>query len=358
MARAGTNLRTSYFESNEVLRRPYQKVLIALMLLAALLLPSWSSGYFLHLLNLCLLAGIGALGLMMLTGFCGQISLGHAAFLAIGAFTTVILTVHLKMPFIVVIPAAAVTGAMIGFLVGLPSLRFRGVYLAISTLAMHYAIIFVATTYQAKIGSSASAGISIADPTIGPLKISSTHTWYYFLLVLLTLITIGCVNLVRTRPGRAWMAIRDRDIAAEALGINLTRYKLLAFMLSATLASVSGSLMAYYSNVVTVETYTLDLAVIYVAMIIVGGMGSILGGLMGAFFITLLPYGIDHFFEYLPRAWRFGSTVFGVQVGAVGVCIILFLLLEPKGLAEIWRRAETYFDRWPFRYRPLDTTRR
>ena len=358
MARVGAYLRTSYLESNEVLRRPYQKLLIGLIIAGALALPGGASEYFLHLTNLCLLACIGALGLTILTGFCGQISLGHAAFLAIGAFTTVILNVHLKMPFVVVVPTAAVSGAIVGFIIGLPSLRFRGVYLAISTLAMHYAIIFLCTTYQARFGSSASAGITIPDPGIGPFRLRGEYAWYYVLLVLVTLVTIACVNLMRTRPGRAWMAIRDRDIAAAALGINLTRYKLAAFMLSASLASVSGCLAAYYSNVVTVEGYTLDLAVIYVAMIIVGGMGSILGGLMGAIFITLLPYGIDSLFGFLPRSWRFGSTVFGVQVGAVGACIILFLLFEPKGLAEIWRRIQSYFDRWPFRYRPLDTVRR
>ena len=358
MARIATNLRTSYLQSNEVLQRPYQKLLVAIILLSALALPAGSSTYFIHLMNLCFLAAIGALGLAILTGYCGQISLGHAAFLAIGAFTTVILSVKLQLPFVVVIPAAAVAGALVGFIVGLPSLRFRGVYLAISTLAMHYAIIFLTTTYQANFGTSATAGISIGDPFIGPLKLSGDRTWYYFLLVILTMTTIACVNLVRTRPGRAWMAIRDRDIAAEALGVDLTRYKLLAFMVSATLASVSGSLMAYYSNVVTVEKYTLDLAIIYVAMIIVGGMGSILGAVLGAIFITLLPYGIDSLFDFLPRSWRFGATLFGVQVGAVGLCIILFLLFEPKGLAEIWRRIEIYFDRWPFKYRPLDATRR
>src|SRR5215471_16166917 len=188
MARAGTNLRTSYLEANEVLRRPYQKLLVLLILALALLLPAGSSDYFLHLVNLCFLACIGALGLMILTGFCGQISLGHAAFLAIGAFTTVILTVHVKMPFVVVVPAAAVSGAFIGFIVGLPSLRFRGVYLAISTLAMHYAIIFVCTTYQANFGSSASAGITIPDPLIGPFRLRGEFAWYYFLLVLLTLV--------------------------------------------------------------------------------------------------------------------------------------------------------------------------
>jgi branched-chain amino acid transport system permease protein len=332
MSRAGPNLRTSYLESNEVVPRPYQKVLITIVLAVAILLPATTSTYFVHLLDLCFLSAIGALGLMLLTGYCGQISLGHAAFLAVGAFTTVILTVHVGAPFIVVLPAAALSGALLGFIVGLPSLRFRGVYLAISTLAMHYAIIYLATSYQANFGSSATAGITIPDPSIGPFVLAGDHSWYYFLLALLTLVTGACVNLARTRPGRAWMAIRDRDIAAQALGINLARFKLLAFVASSTLASLSGSLLAYYSNVVTVEKYTLDLAVTYVAMIIVGGMGSVLGALLGA--------------------------MFSVQVGAVGVCIILFLLFEPRGLAEIWRRIETYFDRWPFRYRPLESVRR
>lgn len=358
MSRAGYNLRTSYLEANEVLHRPYQKLLVVFVLLVALVLPAVSSAFFIHLLNLCFLSAVGGLGLMLLTGFCGQISLGHAAFLAVGAFTTVILTVHVGLPFVLVVPAAAISGAILGFIIGLPSLRFRGVYLAISTLAMHYAVIFLATNYQANFAKSATAGITIPDASIGPLVLRGEYAWYYFALVFLTLVTICCVNLVRTRPGRAWMAIRDRDIAAAALGINLARYKLLAFMVSSTLASVAGSLLAYYSNVVTVETYTIDLAVIYVAMIIVGGMGSVLGALFGSAFITLLPFGIDALFSYLPREWRFGSTLFGVQVGAVGLCIILFLLFEPKGLAEIWRRIETYFDRWPFRYRPLDTTRR
>jgi branched-chain amino acid transport system permease protein len=358
MTRLGPNLRTSYLQANAVLPRPYQRLLLGFVVVAAAILPAVATTFFVHLMNLCFLAAIGALGLAILTGFCGQISLGHAAFLAVGAFTTEILNVHARLNFVLVVPAAAAAGAALGFIVGLPSLRFRGVYLAISTLAMHYAIIFLATTYQAKFVSSASAGITIPDPSIGPLVLRGDYAWYYFLLAFLTLTTAFCTNLARTRPGRAWMAIRDRDIAAAALGVDLTRYKLRAFMASSMLASTSGSLLAYYSNVVTVEKFTLDLAVIYLAMIVVGGMGSILGAIMGAIFITLLPYGIDFLFGFLPRGWRFGSILFGVEVGAVGMCVVLFLLFEPKGLVEIWRRIEVYFDRWPFRYRPLEATRR
>lgn len=357
--RAGSPyLRVSHAESNEVLRRPYQKVLVGAALAAVLLIPAAASSFYVHLLNLAALASVGALGLNLLTGYCGQISLGHAAFLATGAFTTVVLVVHVGAPFWLVVPAAGLVGALLGLLLGLPSLRFRGLYLAIGTLAMHYAVVFAVTSYQANIGPSASAGISIPDPRLGPLVLADDRVWYYFLLAVLGGVTAFCLNLVRTQPGRAWTAIRDRDIAAEALGVNLAHYKLLAFVVSSTLAAMAGSLHAYYSNVVTAEEFTLDLAVTYLAMIIVGGMGSILGSIFGAVFITMLPFAVDYVFEFLPRSWRFGSTVFGVQFGAVGLSIVLFLVLEPRGLIEVWRRVETYFERWPFRYRPLETARR
>jgi branched-chain amino acid transport system permease protein len=159
------------------------------------------------------------------------------------------------------------------------------------------------------------------------------------------------LNLSRTYIGRAWVAIRDRDIAAETSGINVPRYKLLAFTISAALAALAGSLGAYFTTVVTVEEYTLELAIVYLAMIIVGGMGSVIGSVLGAVFITLLPFGVARIFEAFP--WQLGTTAFGVQQAAIGFAIIGFLLFEPDGLIEIYRRIATYFERWPFRYREL-----
>jgi branched-chain amino acid transport system permease protein len=294
---------------------------------------------------------IGAVGINLLTGYCGQLSLGQASFLAIGAFTTAILSQRFGMPFFVAIPASCCAGAAVGFVVGLPALRFRGIYLAITTLAMHYAIIYVLTDYQAIVGPSASAGITVPAPSLAGFTLNSERGWFYVLLVVATLVVIFGLNLSRTYIGRAWAAIRDRDIAAEASGINVPHYKLLAFTISAALAALAGSLGAYFTTVVTVEEYTLELAIVYLAMIIVGGMGSIPGSVLGAVFITLLPFGVDRLFEVLP--WQLGTTAFGIQQAAIGVAIIGFLLFEPDGLIEIYRRIATYFERWPFRYREL-----
>jgi branched-chain amino acid transport system permease protein len=351
-------LRVTYAETNRILPEPYQRVLVAGIAVAALALPAFSNAYLIYLLNLTFLAIIGAVGLNLLTGYCGQVSLGHASFPAIGAFVTAILSNRYGAPVWVALPAACLVGAVVGFVVGLPALRFRGIYLAITTLAMHYAIIFVLTTYQANFGSSATAGISVPAPSLEGYEINGGRAWYYTLLLVSVGVIVFSLNLSRGYIGRAWVAIRDRDIAAASVGINVTRFKLLAFVCSATLAALAGSLGAYFTGVVTVEAYTLELAIIYLAMIIVGGMGSIAGGVLGAVFMTLMPFGIEWLFDALPQAWRLGTTSYGLQEAATGVAIIVFLLFEPKGLIEIYRRTAEYFERWPFRYRELQPAER
>jgi branched-chain amino acid transport system permease protein len=351
-------LRVSYAETNRILGEPYQRVLVALIMLALVCFPIFAGNYLLHLLNLSLLATIAAVGLNLLTGYCGQVSLGHASFIAIGAFTTAILAQRYHAPFWLTIPASCGLGAAIGLIVGLPALRFRGIYLAITTLAMHYAIIFLLTAYQANVGPSATAGISVPAPSLGGLELDGERSWYVVLLIVSAAVVLFGLNLSRTYIGRAWVAIRDRDIAAAASGINVTRLKLLAFMCSAALAALAGSLGAYFTAVVTVEAFTLELAILYLAMIIVGGMGSIAGSVLGAVFMTLLPFGIERAFDELPAAWRLGTTAFGIQEAAVGIAIIAFLLFEPKGLIEIYRRIAIYFERWPFRYRELQPAER
>jgi len=351
MARKSPYLHVSYAETNRVLAEPYQRALVAALVVAIVCIPFFAGGYFLHLMNLCSIAVIGAVGINLLTGYCGQLSLGQASFLGIGAFTTAILAQRYGMPFFVAVPASCCAGAAVGLVVGLPALRFRGIYLAITTLAMHYAIIYVLTDYQAIVGPSASAGITVPAPSLGGFTLNSERGWFYVLLIVAALVVIFALNLTRTYIGRAWVAIRDRDIAAEASGIDVPRYKLLAFMISAALAALAGSFGAYFTTVVTVEEYTLELAIIYLAMIIVGGMGSVTGSVMGAVFITLLPFAVQRVFEILP--WQLGTTSFGIQEATIGMAIIGFLLFEPDGLIEIYRRTATYFERWPFRYREL-----
>ncbi len=358
MASGSPYLKTDYRHDVAILDTPSRRVGCALGLLTALALPFLASPFWLHLTNLVALATVGAVALNLLTGVCGQVSLGHAAFLAVGAFTAAIMAGHLHVPFLLVLGTAAAVGAMLGLIVGLPSLRFRGLYIAISTLAMHYAILYGLRTYQANLGGSATAGMHVPSPSLGPLVLNNDRSWYYVLLAAAVGSIAVAINLLRTQPGRAWMALRDRDIAAEALGIHVAYYKLLAFMVSSGLTALAGALIAYFSNVVTSDEYTLELAVSYLAMIIVGGLGSVLGSVLGAAFITLLPHLIDKAFAVLPRPSFIGTQVFSLQIAVLGIVILLFLVFEPRGLVEIWRRIRVYFDLWPFRFRPLEVVRR
>jgi len=334
-----------------LLNTPVRRTWFAVFVVGALAVPFFGNALVVDLLCRTALAVIGAQALNLLTGYTGLVSLGHAGLMAAGAFASGILTAELGAPFWIALPAAPLVGGLLGFLVGIPSLRLKGVYLALSTLALHFVILYVAAEYQSARGFS--TGLLIPRPTLGPLTIAGGRAWYYTLLVLAAATTLFCLNLVRTRAGRAWMAIRDRDIAAATTGINVTRYKLMAFVVSSAITAFGGSLYGYYAGFVSVEAFTFFTAIEYIAMITIGGLGSVLGSILGAAFVTLLPYGVDALINVLPVGERVQSHLFAVKFGAFGLLMALFLVLEPRGLVSIWSRVRTYFDLWPFRYHPL-----
>jgi branched-chain amino acid transport system permease protein len=316
-----------------------RRVRFSVALAALVGLPFIATPFLLDLANQVLLASIGALALMLLTGFAGLISLGTAGLLAAGAYSVGVLVREVGAPFWVTLPTAAVVGALLGLIFGLPSLRLRGLYLAISTLGLHFVVVYLGGEYEAR--EVLSTGIMIDSPSIGRFELSSGRGWYFVLLGFAALALLISVNLQRTRTGRAWRALREREVVAGALGIDVQRFKLLAFIVSAIMTSIAGTLSAYFRNFVSIDAFSLYLTVQYVAMIIIGGMGSIPGALLGAGFVILFPYAIEAIAGYLPA--RFGNAVFALDYAAFGVVMILFLLLEPAGLIGIWRRLRNSF---------------
>jgi branched-chain amino acid transport system permease protein len=354
--RASGYFRTGYAQDLSLLRTRSERISLGVLLLALAAFPFMASPFALDLACQVFLASMGALSLMLLTGYAGQISLGHAGLLAAGAFTTGILAREMHAPFWIALPASALTGMVLGFVFGLPSLRLRGLYLAVSTLALHFIVIYLGGEYETKRGFS--TGIVIEAPTLLGYKLSNGRVWYFVLLIAVAASLLACINLLRTRSGRAWRAVHANETVAEALGISIAGHKLLAFVISSSMTSVAGSLFAYYRGFVSIEAFDLFLAIQYVAMIIVGGMGSLLGAILGAAFVTLFPYIIESLLHLLPNVERLAGDIFAVNYAAFGVVMILFLVLEPLGLVGIWHRLQNYFLLWPFKYRPLAGARK
>jgi branched-chain amino acid transport system permease protein len=353
--RASGYIHTNYGEDLALLRTRTERMSLAIFLIIVASFPFLASPFALDLACQVFLASIGALSLMLLTGFAGQISLGHAGLIAAGAFTTGILAREIAAPFWITLPASALTGILLGFIFGLPSLRLRGLYLAVSTLALHFVVIYLGGEYETKRGFS--TGIVIDPPGLVGFKLGG-RGWYFILFMAAFASLLICVNLLRSRSGRAWGAIHVRETVAEALGINIARYKLLAFVISSSMTSVAGCLFAYYRGFVSVEAFDLFLSIQYVAMIIIGGMGSLLGAVLGAMFVTVFPYLIEALLRLLPNAQKLAGDIFAVNYAAFGVVMILFLAFEPLGLVGIWRRLQNYFLLWPFRYKPLAGARK
>jgi branched-chain amino acid transport system permease protein len=349
--RASGYFRTDYAQDFLLVETRLQRFGLTVLCLALAAFPFLASPFQLDLACQVFLAAIGALSLMLLTGYAGQISLGHAGLLAAGAFTTGILFQEANAPFWVTLPASAVVGAILGVVFGLPSLRLRGLYLAVSTLALHFIVIYFGGEYEAKRGFS--TGIVIDPPRLAGHSLDDPRAWYFALLAAAAATLMICINLLRSRTGRAWGAIRANETVAEALGISIARYKLLAFVISSSITAVAGALFAYYRGFVSVEAFSLFLSISYVAMIIIGGMGSLLGALLGAVFVTLFPYLIEGVLLKLPGAQGYAGEVFAINAAAFGFVMVVFLIFEPLGLIGIWRRVQTYFLLWPFKHRPL-----
>lgn len=349
--RASGYFRTAYAQDFALVETRMQRTCLGIFVAALLIFPFLASAFQLDLACQVFLASIGSLSLMLLTGYAGQISLGHAGLLAAGAFTAGILYKELGTPIWLTLPASAVAGALLGIIFGLPSLRLRGLYLAVSTLALHFVVVYLGGEYEAKRGFS--TGILIDPPSIGGYSLTDPRIWYFVLLTAAVATLMICINLLRSRTGRAWNAIHAHETVAQALGINVAGYKLLAFVISSALTAVAGALFAYYRSFVSVEAFSLFLTIQYVAMIIIGGMGSLLGALLGALFVTLFPYAIETALLALPGAQRYAGDVFAVNFAAFGLAMILFLVFEPLGLVGIWRRIQSYFLLWPFKYRPV-----
>jgi branched-chain amino acid transport system permease protein len=318
-----------------------------------LVIPLGLHEYYLSICNLVWIAVIGAIGLNILVGYTGQVSIGHGAFMSVGAYTAANLATRLDSPWPVNLLAGGLMAAAVGAVVGIPSLRIKGLYLAIATLAGQL-IIEWTINHVTFISGGVQASIEVPRPRLGSMVLNTQRDMYYFLLVFVVIAIVGSMNLIRSRVGRAFIAIRDQDIAAEIIGIDIFRYKLLAFAISSFYAGVTGVLYTYFLGIANYEQFQIGVSIDYLAMIIIGGLGSILGSIFGAIFVTLLPIVIRISME------NFGDLIFSRQIVLnlipnlrlmlFGVLIIVFLIVEPDGLNRLWRNIRSYFRIWPFAY--------
>jgi branched-chain amino acid transport system permease protein len=346
--------KTSYVADMALYPLPIARWAVAgLAALFIVVIPLTLSEYYVSILNLILIAVVGALGLNILVGYTGQISIGHGALMSVGAYTAANLVTRLHAPFWLALPAGGAMAAAVGAVIGIPSLRIKGLYLAIATLAGQL-IIEWTINHVPWISGGVQASIEVPRPSLLGLQIKTQTELYLFLLFFATLAIVATMNLVRSRIGRAFVAIRDQDIAAEIIGIDIFRYKLRAFAISSFYAGVTGVLYTYYLGIANYEQFQLGVSIDYLAMIIIGGLGSVLGSILGAIFITLLPIATRWLLEGLGGLLFSPADLLNIipnlRLVMFGGLIILFLALEPEGLSRLWRNILAYFRVWPFSY--------
>jgi len=314
-------------------------------------IPFVSNAYVLYVLNTIGIYAIAAIGLNILIGFTGQISLGHGAFFGVGAYAGAILASKAGFPFWLAVPAAGLVTAAVGMVFGLPSARLKHLYLCIATLAGQIIIEYVLVQWEPLTGGA--EGISVIGTTLFGFDLGNDRSFYFVIFISFAIMTWMAVNLIRTRFGRAFIAIRDNDRAAEGMGIPIFQYKLLSFAISSFYTGVAGALYAFYMISITPEPFNLWQSIEFIAMIIIGGLGSISGAVFGTVFIVTLNEILSHTTEFLMNVGSSSGiaiTIAPLREFVFGLAIVLFIIFEPKGLAEVWRIIRSSFRLWPFSY--------
>src|SRR5712675_1817339 len=345
------DFRTSYAADTTIFPTTTSRNFAILGIVLICFAPMVFTNYWLSISIQIGIFAIAALGLNILVGFTGQISIGHAAFFLLGAFTSAYVSNTLPIPVFFAIPLAGVITALVGLIFGLPAARLKGLYLVIATLAAQYILIDFFSRADWFSGGTVPAS---ANPfSIFGYTFRGDRQYFYVVLAYMLVSYLLVTNLMRTRDGRALVAVRDHYLSAEIMGINLTKYRTLSFGLAAFFAGVGGALYAHYNQVVSNEGFGIDRSIIFLAMIIIGGLGSIMGTLMGTAFVVLLPESMEWLSVALrdspiDQALGLKNNIAFLREMAIGVIIIIFLIFEPDGLAHRWRQIKAYWKLYPF----------
>ena len=352
MQPAGT-FNMSYSQDMAIIRTRFQWGAFIAFLIFLFTLPLYAGDYWLTIINTIAITLIAILGLNILIGYCGQISIGHAAFVAIGAYTAAILTHHYGWSAWATLPCSILAASLIGLIFGLPALRVRGFYLAMTTLGAQVIIIwFISHGGHFGIPTGGSYGLSVARPTLGDIVINTETEFFYLIMVFTLVATFLAKNLARTRAGRAFVAIRDNDLAAEVLGINLNYYKVLAFFIACAFAGVAGWLRVYYLGYAHYEHYPLIDSIWWIGILIVGGLGSTMGAIFGTVFLMLLWEGaavLSPIIGNLLPGVAYEIFASSTQI-LTGLVIALFIVFEPRGISHRWQIFKSYYRLLPFSY--------
>jgi branched-chain amino acid transport system permease protein len=332
------------------------------MLVLFIGIPLVADEYWLSVCNQVGYTVLGALGVQLLIGFCGQVTLGHAAFLAVGAYTSTLLILEFPWPKIFIdaglaypisIFIAAIASGIWCVLFGLPSAKVKGFYLILTSMAAQFITVdFVITQYISQIGGRGQAfSLPVGTIKIGPWVIDSDLKVYFMMLVLVIVLVAGVLNLLRSRVGRAWVAIRDNDISAEVMGINVVQYKLIAFFVAGFIGGVAGAFWISNLAAISPEHFPWFWSLWLVGVILIGGVGSIHGTIFGSIFMVVVMELLQ--MAVIPLASSYPKLLMDflfIKEAAFGLAICAFMIFEPNGLAYRWWQAKNYFNLWPFSY--------